>query len=317
MIREMVDTVAQVMESVLAPPAEAQGDPPCLPEIREKKCTGCKLCAKVCIGEVILMRGKKAAVVNRDRCCLCGHCVAVCPADAVRDSLSPRKETPLIDPAALPSEKSLRAFFRSRRSVRFYKDKPVSRKDLEKILEAGTCAPTAGNRQDVEYLVLTNPEEIRELRETVYPIVYKMFSMFNNRAIKPILGAAIGRENVDALKEYMPLLDMFQERWLTQGEDRIFFHAPTLLIVHGSKFDDTVGVGCAVVLYQASLMAQAMNVGTCYNGFLQVAINNNKKIKQSLGIPWKNKCYGALTMGYPKMKYRRAVHRDPPKVTWR
>ncbi len=317
MIREMVDTVAGIMESVLAPPVEAQGEAPCLPEVMAKKCTGCGLCAKACVGEVIEMKGKKAVVVNRDRCCLCGHCVSVCPADAVRDSLSSRKDTSLIDPAALPSAKSLRLFFRARRSVRFYKDKPVSRKDIEKILEAATSAPTAGNRQDVDYLVLTDANEIRELREMVFPVVYKMFSMFNNRAIKPILGAAIGRENVDSLKEYMPLLDMFQERWVTEGDDRIFFSAPTMIIVHGSKYDDTVGLGCAIGLYQASLMAQAMNVGTCYNGFLQVAINNNKKVKQFLGIPAMNKCYGALTMGYPKMKYRREVKRNPPKVTWR
>lgn len=317
MIREMADTVVQAMESVLAPPPEAQGQAPCLPKFLEKKCTGCGLCAKACVGEVLLMRGKKAAIVNPDRCCLCGHCVSVCPADAVKDSLATRKETPLIDPAVLPSEKSLHMFFRSRRSVRFYKDKPVSRKDLEKILEAGTYAPTAGNRQDVEYLVLADANEIRELRELVFPFVYKMFSLFNNRAIKPILSAAIGRENVDALKDYLPLLDRFQERYVTQGDDRIFFSAPTLVIVHGSKYDDTVGLSCAVCLYQASLMAQAMNVGTCYNGFLQVAINKNKKVRQALGIPARNKCYGALTMGYPKMKYRRAVRRNPPKVTWR
>jgi len=317
MIRSMANTAVRTLTSVLAPSAEAPEARPCLPRVIEKKCTGCGLCARLCMAEVLEIRARKATVANPQWCSRCGHCVAVCPADAVQDSLGTRKQNPLLDPASLPSAKALQLFFRSRRSIRVYRDRPVSRKDMEKILEAGTCAPTAGNRQDVAYVVMTDREQIRELREMVFPIVRRMFLQFNKPLIKPILEASIGPESVASLKEYLPLLDLYQERWEKRGEDRIFFHAPTLLIVHGTRFDDTVGVSCAVVLYQASLMAHALNVGSCYNGFLQVAINNNRKVKQWLGIPWRNKCYGALTLGYPKVSYRRMVRREPPNVTWR
>lgn len=317
MIRSMANTAARALASVLAPPGEAPEPPPCLPRVIEKKCTGCGLCTRVCMAEVLQIRGKKATVVNPRWCSRCGQCVAVCPADAVQDSLGTRRKNPVLDPAALPSAKSLERFFRSRRSVRVYRDRPVSRKDLERILEAGTCAPTAGNRQEVAYVVLTDPEEIRMLREMVFPFVRRMFAQFNNRALRPVLASVIGPESVASLKEYLPLLDIYQERWAKRGEDRIFFHAPALVVVHGNRFDDTVGVSCSVVLYQASLMAHALNLGSCFNGFLQVAINNDRKVKQWLGIPWRNKCYGALTLGYPKVAYRRAVRREPPNVTWR
>jgi len=319
MIRSMANRAVRALESLMAAAAAAEAPeaPPCLPRVIGKKCTGCGLCTRVCMAEVLEIRGKKATVVNPQWCARCGQCVAVCPADAVEDRFGTRKENPLLDAAALPSARSLQQFFRSRRSVRVYRDRPVSRKDLERILEAGTCAPTAGNRQDVAYVVLTDPEQIRELRAMVFPFVRRMFAQFNNPVLRPVLERFVGRESVASLKEYLPLLDVYQARWENRGEDRIFFHAPALLIVHGSRFDDTVGVSCSVVLYQASLMAHALNVGSCFNGFLQVAINNNRKIKQWLGIPWRDKSYGALTLGYPRVAYRRTVRREPPRVTWR
>jgi hypothetical protein len=36
-----------------------------------------------------------------------------------------------------------------------------------------------------------------------------------------------------------------------------------------------------------------------------------------LGIPKGNKVYGAITLGYAKLKYQRLVRRVPSPVTWR
>jgi nitroreductase len=45
---------------------------------------------------------------------------------------------------------------RSRRSIRKYTDKPVSREDLTKILDAGRLAPSAGNLQNWKFISVTN-----------------------------------------------------------------------------------------------------------------------------------------------------------------
>jgi nitroreductase len=264
-----------------------------------------------------MQQGDRVVVVNPRWCSQCGHCVAVCPTGAVRDRFAERKVPPRIDPAALPSAKSLQQLFRYRRSVRDYRDKPVSRNDLEKILQAGQYAPTAGNRQDVHHIVLTTPSEIAALRDQVFPSVQKMFQLFKRRGLGTFLTAMMGRHYTEPLQEYFPLLEMYRERWEQHGDDRMFFQAPALMLVHGLKWDDTVGASCAFVLYQASLMAQVLNIGCCFNGFLQFSINHDRKIRDWLEIPWRHKCYGAMTLGYPKVKYRRGVRRDPPKVTWR
>ena len=43
---------------------------------------------------------------------------------------------------------------KSRRSIRKYTEEDVSKEDLEKILEAAICAPSAGNRQAWDFVVV-------------------------------------------------------------------------------------------------------------------------------------------------------------------
>lgn len=43
----------------------------------------------------------------------------------------------------------------NRRSIRKYKDKPVSKKDIEKIIHAGMLAPSSKNRQPWKFIVVS------------------------------------------------------------------------------------------------------------------------------------------------------------------
>jgi nitroreductase len=247
-------------------------------------------------------------------CVECGHCIAVCPTGALQDSLAIRGDNLPYSPEDLPSSKSLQLLFRARRSVRKYQNKPIPRSVLEKILEAGRYAPTGGNRPDVHYVVITSPEEIEWLRGAVLESVLKMFRTLQ-KAAKPT-SLIMGKESLDTFNYYIPLLENFRDRWNKVRDDRIFYHAPALIIVHGKKWDDIVAFGNAVALYQASLMAQTLRIGCCFNGFLQIAPNFDRKIKKLLGIPRKHKCYGAMSLGYEKTKYRRLVRRRPAQVRW-
>ncbi|MEM1689512.1 MAG: nitroreductase family protein [Candidatus Hadarchaeales archaeon] len=52
-----------------------------------------------------------------------------------------------------------------RRSIRAFKQDPVCEEDLKKILEAAIAAPSAGNRQPWEFIVVRDAERKRELVE--------------------------------------------------------------------------------------------------------------------------------------------------------
>ena len=51
----------------------------------------------------------------------------------------------------------------TRRSVRLYDNKPLSRGDLLAVLEAGRLAPSACNNQPLRFMVITDPAELAAL----------------------------------------------------------------------------------------------------------------------------------------------------------
>jgi nitroreductase len=54
---------------------------------------------------------------------------------------------------------------RTRKSVRSYLDRPVEKEKLDRVLNAVRLAPSAGNRQEWRFVVVTDPEKRRRLAE--------------------------------------------------------------------------------------------------------------------------------------------------------
>ena len=55
---------------------------------------------------------------------------------------------------------------KSRRSIKKYQDKPVEKELIQKIVEAGTWAPTGRNRQSPIILAVTDKEIIKKMSKT-------------------------------------------------------------------------------------------------------------------------------------------------------
>ncbi|MBS7654575.1 nitroreductase family protein [Candidatus Bathyarchaeota archaeon] len=53
--------------------------------------------------------------------------------------------------------------FKSRRSIRSFTSEDITNEDLEKILEAARWAPSAGNIQPWEFIIIRKPETKREI----------------------------------------------------------------------------------------------------------------------------------------------------------
>ncbi len=53
------------------------------PFVKEKKCIGCKACAKICAHGAPQFGPDGKASIDQDKCVGCGRCLAVCPKDAI------------------------------------------------------------------------------------------------------------------------------------------------------------------------------------------------------------------------------------------
>ena len=107
--------------------------------VDQQKCHKDGLCALDCPIGIITMDGPDglpAPVEGFDELCIdCGHCVAVCPHEALsQGGITPRQCLPLDAPGLSPEQ--LAQLLKGRRSIRRYKDQP---------LEQSTIAPPAGH----------------------------------------------------------------------------------------------------------------------------------------------------------------------------
>jgi len=283
------------------------------PVVVTEECTGCERCVTVCPSFVLDMVEGRSEVARRDWCIGCGHCGAVCPTGAILHDgicfdMHPKKgEAPAI------SAEVLELLLRERRSIRNYTRDPVTEEALKKILDAGRYAPTGANSQNVHYLVLNSPDKIEELRKMTIRFYEKIFSRARGRLGMLLFSLIAGRRTAEYLRDSLPKVEYANEL-MRQGKDYLFYHAPVVILTHAESWDPCSSFNCSVALYHCSLMAHALGLGCCFNGFLSNAINHASKIKRWSGIPSDHKCYSAMTLGHPNVKYLRLIRRDPPNL---
>ncbi len=283
------------------------------PVVITKDCNGCERCVAVCPSFVLDMVEAKSEVVRGDWCIGCGHCGAVCPTGAILNEgicfdLHPKNgETPATSPEVLE------LLLRERRSIRNYTPDPVPEAVLNKILDVGRYAPTGTNSQNVHYVVLTSPDRVEKLQEMTIRFYDKIFSRARGRLGLLLFSLIAGRKTAEYLRDSLPKVEYANEQ-MKQGKDRLFYHAPVVILAHAESWDTCSSFNCSVALYHCSLMAHTLGLGCCFNGFLSNAVNHASRIRGWLGIPADHKCYSAITLGFPNVKYLRLVHRNPPKV---
>jgi len=256
-------------------------------------------------------------ILDPSLCIYCGHCKAVCPTDAPGFSNLNEKEfeeAPKI--GELPEPSAFLQFLRRRRSLRIYKNKPVATEKFKMILEAGRFAPTGGNRQACEYVVLRG----RKILDRVCTLTIKSLTE-EGRRIKEALDRH--RRLQEPLPEtyitrqvYLPVWDRMARKW-EEGEDQLFYHAPALVVIHvKNEATATPEVDSGMASMQMALMAEALGLGTCFIGFLVFSIENSSQLREMLRIPADHKAHVAFTVGYPGVKFLRLVARNPARVKW-
>jgi nitroreductase len=249
-------------------------------------------------------------------CLQCGHCKSVCPTDAPQFSEGAEEFKAIPSREEIPAPVPFFRFLRSRRSLRLYQARTVEEEKLRMLIEAGRFAPTGGNRQGCEYVLVNGRKTLdkvcdfalRTLGEQARDIEEALER--HRRLKEPVPEELAYRQLLPAVWERM------SQKW-KEGIDQLLHHAPSLIIIHiKQNAAATPELDAGIASTQMILMAETMGLGTCYIGFLITAIENSPELKEMLKIPAGNRSLVAFTVGYPDVKFLRLVNRNPARTTW-
>jgi nitroreductase len=206
--------------------------------------------------------------------------------------------------------KQIGYFFQSRRSIRVYKDTPVDRKLIQKLIETASVAPSAHNSRKVHWLVCGNREELRLLASLTVDWMRWVIETMPERAAQFHFERRV-------------------KSW-EDGVDGILRGAPVLIVAHGEKEpkalppgagDDLGNVAApldyAIALSYLELAATGLGLGACWAGYVYKAATIFPPMHNALGLPEGHQCYGAMMVGYPRFVYRRIPPRNAPPISWR
>ena len=279
--------------------------------VDSSKCNGCMLCMQVCmLGNFEPGDDKKVHPAEGLSCFACGHCVAVCPTQALTHiALTPCEP---LDENARPSYDQFLEFLKMRRSRREFKDEPVPRDVIDKLLAAAVEAPSSLNNQSVQYTIVTDPVILKQISETSAEFIRKTMAMMRNPLGK-LFFRIVARADYEGMQEFLPLMDCLLAIQ-DSGKDMVLYDAPCLIFLHAPKSDICAPADAIFNAENILLAAETLGLGACVIGMVTEPANRGPEIKRLAQIPADHTVFSSIILGFPKFKYKHSAPKNPPVV---
>lgn len=280
--------------------------------INELSCIKCGKCVRVCPAVIFFRNspGEKVELQNITTCISCGHCVAVCPTDSVVHSDFPPEKVHPVDREKLPTPEQVMLLCESRRSNRAFSSKPIPENILEQILKAAHLAPTASNKQQIEFTVITDPVKLQQISAYTIDIFSSITKRLENPALKFIL-----KPLLPELYGYVPAFNRLVNEFKA-GHDLILRKATAVIFIHTPK-KNRFGCQDANLAYQnGSLMAESLGVSQFYTGFVCSAIQQDKNRSLAKLLNIEGTIHAGMALGLPDFKYPKYIDRKEIKVNY-
>jgi Pyruvate/2-oxoacid:ferredoxin oxidoreductase delta subunit/nitroreductase len=286
--------------------------------INYELCSGCGLCEKVCKDFSIEMLYGKPVVSEHPLfgCISCGHCMAVCPEEAI--SISGR-EMSEADRIALPAANAkpeyaeLLNLMIGRRSIRDFKDMDIEDELIEKILKASLSAPMGIPPSDVSVVVFRGKDKVREFSFDVIDYFKKVSWIFSG-AMMPIWRLA-GKETYQVMKSFGQPLVSFMTKSKEEGMNYLLYDAPLAIYFLASMYSDPADP--YIPATYATLAAESLGLGSCMIGSIQPIIQYGaKRLKRKWNLPVKSPAGIFVIFGYPKYKFHSGLRRSFSSINY-
>jgi nitroreductase len=179
---------------------------------------------------------------------------------------------------------------RTRRSVRSFSAEPVSRQDLQALIDSAIVAPTGMNLQPWAFTVATDRDVLQKVNSIVVNMLHspEVQQHLTSEPIKQIVNAP--------------------------GYD-IFYGAPALIVICGDSKVPGALFDCQLAAENLLLAAHAKGLGACYMGFLLLAAEN-PEVQKLLQLVDGSKMMAAAVVGHPGSRPEGPPQRNPARVKW-
>jgi nitroreductase len=284
----------------------------------DQTCSGCARCVEACPECILELHEKRPRFepgADGD-CIACGHCVMACNTGAARHSA-------FTDADFFPLEKgkvgfeALLSLLAARRSVRRFKDEPVARELIDKVIEATATAPMGFPPHTTEVLAFGDRARIQEF----IPHMIKGYASIEGTLGNPIgrffVKRAVGAPLFKALETHVvPVTRRARKLYQERELERFLWKAPALLLFHADRFATSNLENTWIAVTYAMLAAHTLGLGTLVNGLLPPIVDRSKELRLKLGIPRDNQVQAALLLGHPRHEYKRGVRRKLRRVEY-
>lgn len=279
--------------------------------IDRQRCTLCGQCVAVCPTESLAVRDGQLQTVSQGfmGCFACGQCMMTCSTGAIRVTgrrLAPEDLVPLPPKDETASAEQLDGLLVGRRSVRHFTEAEVPRELVDRILAMTATAPIGIPPSEVGIVVFHGRAKVRQF--TVDALAaYAQVLRFTRPWLLALMRPVLGRAQYEMMRDFVrPLFEaMLHEA--QQGRDVFTYDAPLALLFHYSPKGDATDAHIAATY--AMLAAEALGLGSCMLG-TPVALERARAFKEKYGIPAENKTGLALVIGYPKHHFRHGIRRQ-------
>jgi nitroreductase len=172
-----------------------------------------------------------------------------------------------------------------RRSIRDYEAKEVPLDTVKEIIRESCLAPSSGNGQPWRFVVVNNREVIKRLSDES----------------KRNLLADIEHNPASPSRNY--------EGALRDESFNVFYNAPCLVFIGGSKSLLSLQVDCALAASYFMFSACERGLGTCWIGlgrFIQ-----DPELRKLIGMPEDYQIVAPVILGYPTTTPTEAARMEP------
>lgn len=283
-----------------------------------EKCNSCGLCVKICKDFSLKMENDRPVLSDQALfgCVACGHCMAICPSNAIQISGRELSVNDLIDLSEMESKASynqLNNLLIGRRSIRDFKDAEIGEDLIEKIIEAAVSAPMGIPPSDVNLVILKGKEKVREFSFDVIDYFSKVGWIFSPWMMW--MWRLMGKEAYQVMKSFGNPLVKFMVETRKKNENYLLYDAPLALYFSSSPYADPADP--YIPATYAMLAAESLGLGTCMIGSVHPMIQYGaKKLKQKWNLPAKSPSGIIVIFGYPKYRFKSGIKRSFANVTY-